>query len=176
MRVHVPRASRVGMVYGSMEPALRRLPRRHTGSASARAWRRRTAWGRGRRGAASPSAPPLAPPNTPQVSILQRRQRSLSRCASPWGGVSTSRSTPLPHGGGGGPAWRRPACVWVAAEVWPQAFVRFSGVHWLRAAAYILESFEAAPPVTLATRSAASSVLSSSSCFMRSALFLVRSS
>ena len=42
--------------------------------------------------------------------------------------------------------------------------------------AHIFESLEAAPPVTLATRSAASSVLSSSSCFIRSALFLLRSS
>ena len=78
--------------------------------------------------------------------------------------------------GGGRTSMAASGRVWVAAEVWPQAFVRFSGVHWLRAAAYILESFEAAPPVTLATRSAASSVLSSSSCFMRSALFLVRNS
>ena len=45
-----------------------------------------------------------------------------------------------------------------------------------RAAAYILLNLDAAPPVTFATRRAASSVLSSSSCFSRSALFLLRSS
>ena len=41
-----------------------------------------------------------------------------------------------------------------------------------RGAAHILLSLEAAPPVTLATRRAASSVLSSSSCFSRSVLLL----
>ena len=42
--------------------------------------------------------------------------------------------------------------------------------------AYIFESFEAAPPVTLATRSDASSDFSSSSCLTRSFLPFVRSS
>lgn len=41
---------------------------------------------------------------------------------------------------------------------------------------YILESLEAAPPVTLATSSADNSVLSSSSCFKSSSFFFPRSS
>ena len=55
---------------------------------------------------------------------------------------------------------------------------RLAPCHMGRAAsrAHILLSLEAAPPVTLATRSAASSVLSSSSCFSRSPLLLARSS
>lgn len=43
-------------------------------------------------------------------------------------------------------------------------------------ATYILESLDAAPPVTFATRRLVSSVLSSSSCFSSSFLSLVRSS
>ena len=41
---------------------------------------------------------------------------------------------------------------------------------------YILESLEAAPPVTLATSSCDNSVLSSSSCFRSSSFFFPRSS
>eukprot|EP00962_Isochrysis_galbana_P031489 scaffold10267_cov116-Isochrysis_galbana.AAC.1 len=50
--------------------------------------------------------------------------------------------------------------------------------HWRRhqQRAHILESLEAAPPVTLATRKEASSDLSSSSCLVRSVFVLVRSS
>merc|ERR1719328_15551 len=64
-------------------------------------------------------------------------------------------------------------------------FLRFSFCFWCitmwtRATDFlmtrILESLEAAPPVTLATRSWASSVLRSSSCLVSSSFFFLRSS
>ena len=122
--MHVMRASRVGPVYGSVGANVGHA------SCSSRGDTRMVhapqsghvhgeGGGRGGRGGdsiAARSAPPPVPPNKPL--FIARRQHSLSRCASPWGVVSTSRQTlRFHHGGGGGnPSAAAFGRVWLASR------------------------------------------------------------